>query len=125
MRTLPTTPRRADAIALALSLALAGASAAAVPAPLPQPTPAPGDELPLAVYLDALGRLAPAARTGAEAYLAAHETRCGRALGVAALRRAVAEGDGEPTLMAMMRAAHAGDVDALQRLRAQVPCGTR
>lgn len=82
-------------------------------------------EVPLAAYLDGLKQMAPAAHDGAEAYLAAFKQRCGRAMTVLELRRAVADGTGEPVLMAMMRAASLRDTPALQRLANAVPCTKR
>ena len=83
------------------------------------------DDIPLDAYLDTLGRIAPAARTGADAYLAAYRRRCGRALTVIELRRAIAIGAGEPLLMAMMRAAAKQDSATLQRLSNAVSCARR
>lgn len=76
----------------------------------------------LQAYLDTLRAIAPAARDGADAYLAAHLQRCGRRMSAAALREAVAHGEGEPVLMAMMRAASVRDTAALQQLARTVPC---
>ena len=83
------------------------------------------DDIPLDAYLDTLGRIAPAARAGADAYLHAFQRRCGRPLTVIELRRAIADGAGEPVLMAMMRAASQHDTTTLQRLSSSVSCVRR
>lgn len=83
------------------------------------------DDIPLNVYLDTLGGIAPAARAGASAYLNAFQRRCGRPLTVIELRRAIAEGAGEPVLMAMMGAALQHDTATLQRLSSSVSCVRR
>ncbi len=80
------------------------------------------DDIPLSAYLDALERIAPAARAGADAYLDAFRRRCGRALETVALRRAIADGSGDPVLMTMMRAAARHDTAALRRLSGSVSC---
>jgi hypothetical protein len=80
------------------------------------------DDVPLATYLDALSRISPAARTGADTYLAAYEQRCGHPLKAITLRRAIADGNGNPVLMAMIRAASQRDDAALQRLSVTVSC---
>lgn len=73
------------------------------------------DDLPLEIYLDALAQISPAARDGASAYLDAFRRRCGRNLNTVELRRAVAEGGGDPVLMAMMRAAALRDIGIFPR----------
>lgn len=83
------------------------------------------DDVPIEVYLSLLAQVAPPARDGAEAYMSAFKTRCGRAMRTVELRRAFAEGDGNPTLMAMIRASHQRDTAGLQRLAAQVSCPAR
>lgn len=80
------------------------------------------DDVPLDTYLFALGQISPAAREGAEAYMEAFRARCGRAMHTVELRRAVAEGSGNPTLMAMMRAAHTRDAATLKQLSGAVAC---
>ncbi|MCD9026713.1 hypothetical protein LDO26_00600 [Luteimonas sp. BDR2-5] len=80
-------------------------------------------DIPLADYLGLLEQIAPAARDGAQAYLQAFRQRCGRAITADELRRAVAEQDGDPVLMQMIRASYLGDAEAIARLSAQVPCG--
>jgi len=83
------------------------------------------DDVPAEVYLSMLAQVAPPARDGAEAYMAAFKSRCGRAMRTVELRRAFAEGDGNPTLMAMVRASHQRDKVSLQRLAEQVSCPPR
>ena len=83
------------------------------------------DDVALDTYLDTLAQIAPAAREGADAYLEAFKRRCGRALGTVELRRAIAEGSGDPVLMAMMRAASQHDAATLQRLSASISCTSR
>jgi hypothetical protein len=85
-------------------------------------------DIPLADYLGLLKQIAPAAESGARTYLAALRLRCGRALTTAELRQAVSEGEGNPALMGLIRAAHQKDSAARDRLVAQLPClrgGTR
>jgi len=105
---LKATARGCLWLALSSSLALAGAYP---------------DDLPLSEYLRALAQITPAARDGAQAYLRAFQENCGRPMRTVQLRQAVAEGSGEPILMAMIRAAHDQDKDALRSLSARVPCG--
>ena len=83
------------------------------------------DDVPIEVYLSLLAQVAPPARDGAEAYMAAFKARCGRSMRTVELRRAFAEGDGNPTLMAMIRASHQKDAANLQRLAEQVNCAAR
>jgi hypothetical protein len=80
------------------------------------------DDVPLEIYLDALAQISPAAREGASAYLDAYRRRCGRSLRTVELRQAVAEGAGDPVLMAMMRAAAVRDTTTLQRLQDSLSC---
>ncbi|HCY63210.1 MAG TPA: hypothetical protein DHV59_10345 [Oxalobacteraceae bacterium] len=101
---------------LLTSFAAPGQSAAAQP---------PAEDLPLDAYLALLEQIAPAARNGAEAYLAASRQHCGRLLTVQELRQAVADGAGDPVLMAMMRASAQRDAALLQRLTNSVPCAGR
>ena len=88
--------------------------------PLPDGTP--GGDMPLADYLGLLRRIAPAAEEGARDYLTAFAQRCGRPLTTAALRRAMAEGDGDPVLMGLIRARQLQDGAARERLAAQIRC---
>lgn len=80
------------------------------------------DDVALDAYLDALAQISPAARDGASAYLEAFRRSCGRSLRTIELRQAVAEGAGDPVLMAMMRAASLRDTGTLQRLSNSVSC---
>ena len=80
------------------------------------------DDVPIDTYLALLAEVAPPAREGAEAYMAAFRARCGRALRTVELRRAFAEGNGDPTLMAMIRATHQKNAADLQRLGASISC---
>ncbi len=80
------------------------------------------DDVPIDTYLALLSQVAPPAREGAEAYITAFRARCGRPLRTVELRRAFAEGNGDPTLMAMIRASHQKDAAALQRLGAAMSC---
>lgn len=83
------------------------------------------DDIPLAAYLDALERIAPAAREGADVYLAAFRQRCGRPLKTVELRRAFADGSGDPVLMAMVLAAFQRDTLKLRRLADGISCARR
>ena len=80
------------------------------------------DDVPLAAYLDALAKIAPAAREGADAYLQAFERRCGRPLKAVELRSAIANGTGDSVLMTMIQAASRRDMATLQRLSSAVSC---
>lgn len=105
------------------SLAAMTALAAALPAPAQTPSePAVTGEVPMADYLALLQQISPAAHQGAQAYLLAHERRCRRSLSSRELRQAMAEGDGVPLLMAMIRASHLQDGPGLARLGEQVTC---
>ena len=83
-----------------------------------QQPPAQIEIAPLAL----LQQISPAAHQGAQAYLQAHERRCRRSLSSRELRQAMAEGDGDPLLMAMIRASHLQDGPGLTRLGEQVSC---
>lgn len=82
----------------------------------------PSDNVPMADYLALLRQIAPAAEAGARDYLAAFARRCGRALTPAELRRAMADGDGDPALMALIRANHLGDTAGREQLTGQIRC---
>ena len=99
------------------------AFAAALPA-LAQTSsePAVTGDVPMDDYLALLQQISPAAHQGAQAYLQAHERRCRRSLSSRELRQAMAEGDGDPLLMAMIRASHLQDGSGLTRLGEQVSC---
>ena len=68
----------------------------------------PSDNVPLADYLGLL--------------LAAFARRCGRTLTPAELRRAMADGDGDPALMGLIRANHLGDTAGREQLAGQIRC---
>ncbi|WP_128002261.1 MULTISPECIES: hypothetical protein [Piscinibacter] len=80
------------------------------------------DDVPIDTYLALLAQVAPPARDGAEAYMAAFRSRCGRSLRAVELRRALAEGNGDPVLMGMIRASHERDTAAIQRLGGSISC---
>nr|MBL8409744.1 hypothetical protein [Dechloromonas sp.] len=82
----------------------------------------PSDNVPLADYLALLRQIAPSAEAGARDYLAAFARRCGRPLTPAELRRAMADGDGDPALMALIRANHLGDSAGREQLAGQIRC---
>ena len=107
---------------MAFGVALASGSAVLAAAAAP---PAVAEDMPMADYLGLLGRIAPAAENGAGAYVQAFWIRCGRHLATADLRRAVADGDGDPVLMAMIRASQLRDATTLALLGAQVACEWR
>ena len=94
----------------ALLLAMLSILTTPVPAHAQSDAGAIEGDLPIESYLSLLTQVAPAARDGAEAYMAAFRKRCGRALQTVELRRAFAEGSGDPTLMAMVRATHGWSV---------------
>ena len=81
--------------------------------------------MPLADYLALLEQIAPAAHDGAQSYLQAFQQRCGRSLRAAELRRAMSDGDGDPVLMAMIRASQLRDASALAQLGQRVACDPR
>jgi hypothetical protein len=83
------------------------------------------DDMPLDDYLGLLTRIAPASHDGAKAYLQAFQQRCGRPLKTADLRRAMSDGDGDPVLMAMIRASHLRDANTLTQLGERVACDRR
>ncbi len=107
---------------ITFALALAGCATSFVAGA--QAAPAVNGEGVLSIdeYLLALERIAPAARAGAEAYRDAYRRQCRHALAVRELRRLVAEGSGDPVLMAMISAAHRHDQSELVRLGASIPC---
>lgn len=121
------TVRRAKLAAL---IAVTGLAANAAPA---QTSPAFGplgassaaaaqDDMPIADYLGLLRQIAPSAEEGARTYIAAVQLRCGRAPTTAELRQAIANGEGHPALMGLIRAAYLQDKAARDRLAALVPC---
>ena len=94
-------------------------------AAIAQAQPTGSDDMPLEAYLDLLAQIAPAARSGAEAWLQATAARCGRRLGSAELRRAIADGNGDPILMGMVRASAQRDAAALAQWAQRIDCGAR
>jgi len=84
-------------------------------------TPAAAD-IPMADYLGLLAQIAPAAREGAEAYLQAVQQQCRIGLSSAQLRRAMSEGEGDPVLMAMIRASQLRDAKAIAELSQRLDC---
>ena len=113
---------------LAFSSAWAQSPLAGTPLPGHQGNPPvtqgtqPSDNVPLADYLALLRQIAPAAEAGARDYLAAFARRCGRALTPGELRRAMANGDGDPALMGLIRANHLGDTVGREQLTGQIRC---
>jgi hypothetical protein len=89
------------------------------------PEPTVTGDVPMADYLALLHQISPAAHQGAQAYLQAYERRCGRSLASRELRQAVAEGDGDPVLMGMIRAGQLRDGPGLSRLSEQVQCARK
>jgi len=109
---------RSAAQAAAFSVALACGAAGAAP-------PSVADDIPMADYLGLLAQIAPAAEQGARAYLQAYLQRCGRQMATADLRRAMSDGDGDPMLMAMIRASHLRDSATLAQLGQRIACERR
>ncbi len=125
---MQTAKMRRAAWTLASGLVIAGVSAGAAPGAPAAPGSAPpiaAEDMPIADYLGLLARIAPAAEEGARHYLLAFQQRCGRPLATADLRRAMSDGDGDPVLMAMIRASHLRDAAALTRLGPSVACDRR
>jgi hypothetical protein len=111
---------------LVLAAALCGAATAQTSPAFPGATADPvfDGDVAREDYLAALQQISPVAREAVEDYLAAYARRCGRAMTTAELRRRVAQGSGDPQLMAMIRATQLRDDTALQRLRSNVQCGS-
>jgi hypothetical protein len=117
---------RSAAQAAAFSVAMAcGATGAAPAAESAASPPSMADDIPMADYLGLLAQIAPAAEEGARAYLQAYQQRCGRQLATADLRRAMSDGDGDPMLMAMIRASHLRDSATLAQLGQRIACERR
>lgn len=95
---------------------------AVIPALAQTINPAPSAEIPMQDYLGLLAQMAPAAHGGARAFLDAHRRHCGRDLTSAELRVALAAGQGDPVLVAMIRASHLDDQGSLTTLATQVRC---
>ena len=119
MRHLPTLLATAAAV---VGLTTAPTHAQTAP---PATEPPIADDMPLADYLGLLAQISPAAHDGAAAYLHAIQQRCGRPVRTAELRRAMADGDGDPVLMGMIRASHLRDANALTQLGQRVTCDRR
>ena len=115
-------PRPLLTIALFGLLAFSSAWAQSPLAGAPTQGTPPSDNVPLADYLALLRQIAPAAEAGARDYLAAFARRCGRPLTPAELRRAMADGDGDPALMGLIRANHLGDTAGREQLAGQIRC---
>ena len=113
---------RLAARTLASGMVIAVASTGAAPVNTPA---AAADDMPMADYLGLLAQIAPAAEDGAKAYLLAFQRRCGRQMSTPDLRRAMSDGDGDPVLMAMIRASHLRDKGALAQLGSRVACERR
>lgn len=109
---------RAVAFSVALGFGPAGAEPAAALPPMV-------DDMPMADYMALLAQIAPAAEEGAKAYQQIFQQRCGRQLVTADLRRAMSDGDGDPVLMAMIRATHLRDTTVLTRLGQRISCERR
>jgi hypothetical protein len=110
--------------ALIVMLGVVTGTVMAQPAAPSAAVPIAGD-MPLDDYLGLLTQIAPASHDGALAYLQAFQQRCGRPLKTAELRRAMSDGDGDPVLMAMIRASHLRDVNTLTQLGQRVACDRR
>lgn len=108
------------------AVALVAVLVAALPAVIhAAPEPVVTGDVPIADYLALLGQISPAAQQGAQTYLQAYERRCRRILTSRELRLAMAEGNGDPVLMAMIRASHVQDRPGLTRLGDQVNCARK
>ena len=117
---------RRAAQAAAFSVALACVAAGAAPAAESAASaPLVANDMPMADYLGLLAQIAPAAEEGARAYLQAYQQRCGRQLATADLRRAMSDGDGDPMLMAMIRASHLRDSATQAQLAQRSACERR
>ena len=117
---------RSAAQSAAFSVALACGTAGAAPAAESAASaPLVANDMPMADYLGLLAQIAPAAEEGARAYLQAYQQRCGRQLATADLRRAMSDGDGDPMLMAMIRASHLRDSATLAQLGQRIACERR
>ncbi len=91
--------------------------------PVTQSTSTPAstpDDVPLDDYLALLARISPAARDGAQAYLHAFAQRCGRPLTALELRKAIAQGSGDPVLMGMVSASHPSQLAQRDALLSQL-----
>jgi len=90
------------------------------------PGPSASDDIPMTDYLGLLAQISPAAREGAQVYLQSFQQHCGRTLTALELRQAIAQGDGDPILMAMVRASHPSQQaqrdDTLMQLSQRIRC---
>lgn len=117
--------RLLSALAMLSIVAAVMAQPVRAPATPASALPQRADDMPMADYLGLLAQIAPAARNGAEAYAQAYRHRCGRALKTAELRRAMSDGNGDPALMAMIRASQLRDAKALADLAQGLRCGSQ
>lgn len=127
MSFLHSVPAITLSLSIAVLFGLGGTSTFAQTSPARSALKS-ADEVPLPDYLGLLGQIAPAAEAGARDYLSAYQSRCGRAIGSAELRKAMTQGDGDPVLMGLIRANHLQDTKARTELSQQVRCapkGTR
>ena len=85
---------------------LASGSDAQTPSGPSSTVSAATDNIAMDDYLGLLAQISPAAREGAQYYRQAYQQRCGRPLTTQELRHAVSDGNGDPVLMAMVRASH-------------------
>lgn len=84
------------------------------------------DDVTMEDYLRGLEQVSiPAARDGAVAFMDAYRAKCQRAMTTVELRRAFAEGDGDPILKGMIAAAYYRDAAATRSLAGQVTCRGR
>jgi hypothetical protein len=102
------------------------ATAVRASSPGPSASASASDDIPMADYLGLLAQISPAAREGAQVYLQAFQQRCGRALTTMELRQAIAQAEGDPILMAMVRASHPSQQaqrdDTLRQLSQRIRC---
>jgi hypothetical protein len=119
---MPVMPRTLSSLTLFGVLAFSSAWAQITLVGVPTQGTQPSDNVPLADYLALLRQIAPAAEAGARDYLAAFARRCGRTLTPAELRRAMADGDGDPALMGLIRANNLGDTAGREQLAGQIRC---
>lgn len=98
-------PFMITALALVLGL-LSSGSDAQMPSGTSRTISAATDDIAMDDYLGLLAQISPAAREGAQYYRQAYQQRCGRPLTTQELRHAVSDGNGDPVLMAMVRASH-------------------
>ena len=127
MQRAPRTLLQNIAAMIAFALCMVPASTAVVGQTSPARGPvsnqqAGADEMPLDDYLGLLQQIAPAAETGARRYLAVFQQRCGRTMRTSELRRAIADGEGDPALMGFIHAAQTQDVAAETRWAQLLRC---